>query len=283
MLTVLAVALLSLAPQAPAAQASGAAVAQASKVDALSRVAIIGASLSEGYRADPGWQAAFGASLARECNFVANGATSMFFLHPVSSATSEVEAALAQKPTLVLAVDFLFWFGYGTRDAEGAAIKSEDARVTLLDKGLALLDKFDCPVVVGDFPDMSVSVGTMLQPKQMPAPETLAKLNARFAEWAKGRQNVIALPLAAWMSDMHARKVLEIGAQKYEPAVTATWMQPDKLHPTAAGLAALATVVDGQLEACKLLAKTDYIADAAKVLERMQPKPAKEVAPTDGK
>jgi hypothetical protein len=206
----------------------------------------------------------------------------MFFMDPKRHATPQIDAALAAKPTLVLAVDFLFWFGYGTRDFDGA-IKNEDARVALLEKGLALLDKFECTVVVGDFPDMSVAVGTMLEPSQMPKPETLVKLNARFAEWLKGKKNVVALPLAAWMNDLHAHKTLEIAGQKYEPTVTARWMQDDHLHPTAEGLAALATLVDSQLEARKIVTKKDYIPDAAKVLERMQAKPEKAPTPAGGK
>ena len=285
MLTALAAALfaLSFAPSIPAAQTPGAVAAPEIKIDALSRVAIIGASVSEGFQAEQGWQAAFTASIAREFKCVDNGATSLFFMDPNQHGATQVDAALAAKPTLVLAVDFLFWYGYGTRDADGGRIKSEEARVALLEKGLALLDKFECPVVVGDFPDMSVSVGKMLQSKQMPATETLVKLNARFAEWAKGKPNVIALPLAQWMNDLHAHKTLELAGHKYEPEVTAKWMQDDQLHPTAAGLAALAALVDTHLEAHKLIAKKDYVADVAKVVERMQPKPEKTPAPVGGK
>jgi lysophospholipase L1-like esterase len=275
MLTTLAAALFALAfaPSVPAAQTPATIAAPQPKVDALSRVAIIGASVSEGFQAEQGWQVAFAASLARESKVVDNSATSMFFMDPQANGAPQVDAALAAKPTLVLAVDFLFWFGYGTRDGDGGKIKSEDARVALLEKGLALLDKIECPLVVGDFPDMSVAVGTILRSSQMPKPETLTKLNARFAEWAKGKPNVITVPLAAWMNDLHANKTLELAGQKYEPAVTAKWMQADHLHPTAAGLAALAIMVDTQLEARKLVAKQDYLAEVAKIVERMQPKP----------
>jgi hypothetical protein len=268
-------------PVTSSSRATTATIARAERANALERVAIIGASVSHGHRAPPGWQAAFEASLSTDNHVVANAATSMVFLGPKQYAAPQIELALAQKPTLVLAVDFLFWFGYGTKTFDGDRIETEAERLALLDAGLALLDKIECPLVVGDFPDMTQAAGVMLRPEQLPQRATIEQLNARLAEWAKSKKNVVLVPLAAWARDLLSRKTLVIGSQTYEPSVTAKWIQPDRLHPTAEGLAALATLVDVELATAKLERETDFIVDVARVYARMTPSTSS--APSAGK
>lgn len=267
------------AVQSPAPKAA----AQATKTDVLERVAIIGASVSEGFQAAPGWQAAFEASLVRERACVANAATALVFMGPKTYAAPQLERVLAERPTLVLAVDFLFWFGYGTLDFEGGALATGEARLALFERGLALLDKLECTLAVGDLPDMSAAVGRMLEARQVPQPATLDKLNARLAAWAKPKHNVVVVPLAAWMRELQAKKPVRIGAAAYAPTETARWMQTDALHPTAEGLAALATLVGAELEARKLVTKKERVAGVAEVLERMKVAPTAETGAPAGK
>ena len=49
--------------------------------------------------------------------------------------------------SLIVAIDFLFWFGYGAgKDAEG--------RMASLEQGLDLLEGLMGPILLGDLPDV---------------------------------------------------------------------------------------------------------------------------------
>ncbi len=254
----------AVAPQTPAVAVQ----APAEKAHLLERVAVIGASLSEGYGSKTTWQATFEASLTRPMTCVLNKATALTFMSPNRFAVPQAKKALEAKPTLLLAVDYLFWFGYGEQDLEAQPLASEEARLALLEKGLALLEGFECPVVVGDFPDMSDAVGVMLMPSQMPAPETLRKLNERLAAWAKTKPNVVLISISTLVGDMQAAKPIKIGAQTYPAEQTARWLSEDKLHPTGEGLAALATEIGFELEARKLLEGSEHTPDVPTTLAR---------------
>ena len=54
----------------------------------------------------------------------------MFFRRPVTYGTSTVDRVLSWEPDLVLGVDYLFWFVYGTMP--------EESRLEFLEKGLTL-------------------------------------------------------------------------------------------------------------------------------------------------
>jgi hypothetical protein len=118
---------------------------------------------------------------------------------------------LEAKPTLVVAVDFVFGF------AHTAAL--ERTRRDDLDQALALLDRFSCRIVVGDLAALDASE---LTAAQHPDAAELASLNARILGWAKARPNVSVLELS--------------GAQALKPA----WLQDDGLHPNEPGLIELA-------------------------------------------
>src|SRR5262249_34035492 len=114
--------------------------------------------------------------------------TEMFFLAPDSTARSTVEKALALEPTLVIGIDFLFWFGYGV-------VRSESERLTHLQQGLELLERFSCPVLVATLPDMSEAVGKMLYEAQVPRFETLEELNDRIETWVNEHPRAALVPL----------------------------------------------------------------------------------------
>src|SRR6185369_6728092 len=96
----------------------------ASAADSVwSRVVVIGASASGGFvLSEP-----FGGATTTKCKLnyyldaalaaphapVKNLGTAMFFLNPDALGPQQVEAATNARPTLVVAVDFLFWFCYG--------------------------------------------------------------------------------------------------------------------------------------------------------------------------
>ncbi len=162
-----------------------------------------------------------------------------FFAYSVQRGSQLVEQALADNPTLIVGVDFLFWFGYGQTNREGNTLTSEEERLQLLEEGLMLLEQFTCPMVVGDFPDMTPAVGIMLAPTQMPASETLTALNQRLHEWANAKPHVRVFPLSRLVDSMRADQDFSIGSYEWPAGSSAKLLQPDQLHPTAWGLVAI--------------------------------------------
>ena len=171
-----------------------------------------------------------------------------FFLSPIKNGATAAKRAADFKPDCVVALDFLFWYCYGDDSPKGGALANESERLEKLELGLRELEKFDVPVLVGDITDMSPAVGKMLSAAQMPARETLAKANARFADWAKGRANVRILPLADMQRQLMEERALEIRGVRLESTREAPLLQRDDLHPAPHGMAGLACAVAAELK-----------------------------------
>lgn len=166
------------------------------------------------------------------------------FLDPVAKQTRRVDAALGDEPTAVVAIDFLFWFGYGWVRGD-----ERKARLALQQEGLALLERFDVPVLVGDYPDMAGADPRMLSPAQIPDPETLVELNRRLTEWAAKRGNVQVFPLAQFVTDAKGGSVTVPFEDAQVVLGPRQLLQGDKLHATRLGMALLADRVSEQLAA----------------------------------
>ena len=220
------------------------------------RVAVIGASASAGFgcvmreqRGDGDYALGFRLidMLRLACPELEIVSTDMssgfFFLAPVKNGATAATRAADFKPDCVIALDFLFWYCYGDDAPSGGRLNDEAERLEKLELGLKELERFEVPVLVGDLPDMSPAVGKMLAPAQMPAKETLAKANARFAEWAKGRANIRVLPLADMQRQLMEERALEIRGVRLESTKQAPLLQRDELHPAPHGMAGLACAV----------------------------------------
>ncbi|MBX3355717.1 MAG: hypothetical protein KF724_08465 [Phycisphaeraceae bacterium] len=173
-----------------------------------------------------------------------------FFNDPLSTGRGAIDRMLAFKPTCVFAVDFLFWYGYGSTNAQGRRLENEEQRLGLLEVGLSELDrivKTGIPVVVGDFPNMEASVGRMLRAEQLPKRETLERLNARLHEWAKTRPNVRVLPLSTLVPSLETGQSVDIRGRAWSKANDGELIQRDRLHPTFAGAMAMLA------KACELM------------------------------
>jgi hypothetical protein len=238
---------LAIAPSPSAQEARAVPPSAPAKVGALSRILVLGASLSQGYglELDVGAPVLFAdvveGTLRVEHEPVRSQAALLFFASPLSSARNAVTAGKAFDPTLVVGIDFLFWFGYG-------AFPSEDDRMAMLEKGLALLETFSCPVLVGDFPDLGDASrdlarggakGRMLGAEQVPQPESLARLNRRLREWAAARKGVVVVPLGEFVARLHAGKDVEIHGTRWAGPALDGLLQKDRLHPTLRGAIAL--------------------------------------------
>jgi len=187
---------------------------------------------------------AFGAMLADpDASRISLHATPMFFTESHAIGPELLDQALDEDPTLLIALDYLFWFAYGDVDAHGGFLADEHERDELFELGLSQLARFDGPLVVGDIPDMSPAIGLMLARRQVPKPETLERLNARLRAWAAERPAVIIVPLHDMVEQIRRGKGLRIGTRFWAPEQTATFVLSDKLHPSPDGQIATATVI----------------------------------------
>lgn len=227
------------APQAPDASNSS--------VHALERVAVIGASLSAGYRTSTNLQRVLDAVIERADVAIDSETSTMFFTDPFGVAEAQVDTAHAFEPTLVVAVDFLFWFGYGLTGEGGDLIRGDGQRVKGVEFALGLLDRLSCPMVVGDFGDMSPAAGRALLSGQLPSSTALERMNEMVRTWAKRRGDVVVLPIGDLLDDLRSAKPIEIAGRRFEPDETKGWMQRDRLHPTREGLIAVGLWIADEL------------------------------------
>ena len=217
------------------------------------RVVLVGASVSSGFllQNDVGAPTSLGdvveEALVAEHEPV-RGVTSLaFFLAPLSRGGKAVDRARGYEPSLLFALDFLFWFGYGHA-------ASEDERLERLEQGLWLLDKLDVPTVVCDFPDMSPALEgrgpfgmPMLHPGQVPERATLERLNRRLFEWAAERERIVVVPLASFVERVHANEPVEVRGVRWE--ASRSLLNKDLLHTSLEGSAALVVLALDRLAA----------------------------------
>lgn len=282
---VLAAVLLGVAPQdsprTPAAGAPG---------SILERVVVIGASVSNGFglRREAGRNLDFGDVLrgviAVESSRVEVEASSGFVLSPEKRGTHQVELALRHDPTLVVGIDFLFWFAYGHA-------RSPAQRLERLDLALDLLARFRCPVLVSDLADVRDALGAeipMLHPGQVPQREVLAKLNERLRAWAAKRDNVVLVPVADYARKAYAEEPIEVRGNRIEEDARTRLLQPDLLHSTVYGSVGLAVLAMDHLERAREdlgpeAFHWDMAAVAEKLLAPAEPAAGEPGAPGDGR
>ncbi len=205
---------------------------------ALERVVVIGASMSAGFALDVEVGRAVSLSdvldrmLIAPHAPVANFSNLYFFMQPGTIGSEMAAKAAAARPTLVTALDFLFWYGYGF-------VRDEEERLGRLEEGLRTLEAFQCRVIVGDLPDMSESIGKMLAAGQVPSPPMRARLNRRIAQWTQERGATV-VPLSEIVEKLRSGGEIRAGTRTYAGADSQALLQGDRLHPTLEGLACVA-------------------------------------------
>lgn len=203
------------------------------------RVGVIGASMSDGFGGAP-----FGMIIEASTGpgtTVESLADTYFFQAPLRSGPEQIDRLRAVRPSLVVALDFLFWYVY-------VAGEDQAGRMARLERGLAELERLEVPVIVGDLPDMRTGEPWMISPAQVPPPEQLAAFNERIRAWGRARPTAAVVPLAAWSQPLldGGRVVLTPGA---EPVPAATLMNGDGLHPNREGTIYVFRRLDRLLEA----------------------------------
>jgi hypothetical protein len=238
-----------------AAPAKPARPAEPTAQPALPRVHVIGASLSGGFRdgpmtgaAEPGDTVALHQVLKGWCGEHARATTQpplemmSMFTNPEAIGERQLQAALKAKPDAVVALDFPFWFAYGyVKGDEGPA---RHARFT---KGLAMLEKLEVPVLVGDLPDMKGATRRMLAPEQVPSAAVLKELNERLAAFAKQHANVRLVAIAELTRVMKEQGVPLPLATGPLPTPPGALLQGDKLHPNRLGMAMVGYTIQDAL------------------------------------
>ena len=216
----------------------------ASAADSVwSRVVVIGASASAGFvLTEP-----FGGTNTARCKLnryldaaittphapVKNFGSALFFLSPDAMAASEIQAATNAHPTLVVAVDFLFWFCYGNGDTDAE-------RAAHFETGLKQLEQIPCPLVVGDIPDASSATNTgIISADMVPSEAARRAANERLKQWAATRKQVTIVPLAEFMRAVKVDAAIKLHNTILPAGQTRTLLQADGLHPTPRGAAVL--------------------------------------------
>ena len=226
----------------------------------IRRIAAVGASATAGFgivtprktlmgRMPGGWSFAQSIRTASgDTVVVSDLGTGFFFMAPHSTGQKLMDRALKSKPDLLVAIDFLFWFAYGTQGPNQKQMRTPEERMEMLEVGLELLDAYEGPIIVGDLPDMSGAVGKMLGRRQYPGRKTLGTLNARIREWADARPRVRIFPLNRFMEELRAGDSIEIGPHRWPEEEAAKILQRDELHPTLTGQVALVQILDAMLD-----------------------------------
>lgn len=210
------------------------------------RIVLVGASVSAGHiTSEPfgGPKTAryhldryLNAALLAPHEPIKNFASAFFFVRPEATGRRQIKRAPAARPTLVIALDFLFWYCYGDGD-------TDEERLKRFAEGLKLLESIPCPLIVGDIPDASGVPGKMLRPNQIPRANALSDANRLLRQWAADRPLVVIVPLARFMRQSRADQRLTVRGQNFPDGKPRELLQADGLHPTPPGCSVLALMV----------------------------------------
>ena len=259
----------------------------------LMRPAVIGASVSSGFGLESEAKRSLDLSdvleelLLVKTEEPLDAASQWLFADPKNMAGGMVGEVLAEEPSVLFGLDFLFWFAYGAKTSEELELNGtkapEELYVARFERGLALLDQFPCPMVIGDLPDMRRALDApvkMISPDQVPEPAVLARLNARLNAWAAERPRVCVVPLASFVDRAVKGERLELHGNTWEHAADRL-LQIDHLHPTLEGTVGVALLALDALDRAREDVTPEMIRwDARAALADLAPAPAPAAEPT---
>ena len=256
------------------------------KTEPIERVAMIGASGTAGFgayfwRIDDGQAVRDSTTLAKilraaseKALVVSDLGTAQFFMNPAGIGRMEVDRAIASRPDLVVGIDFLFWFCYGTVGPDARRIRTIEDRLKMLDHGLSMIEEITdqgIPLLIGDVPDMSAAEGKILAPGQVPDAETRRRLNERILAWAAKRPEVEVFSLDRLQKLLDSDDPIEVAGKTLDERERSWMLQPDRLHPTVGGLVVIVEAIVEQARTHPLLAgrmpaiETDYATNLSRV------------------
>jgi hypothetical protein len=163
-------------------------------------------------------------------------------LDPNGSLERQVAECVELRPTIVFAVDAVFWAAY-------APARSSDERVKRLERSLATLERVEAPMVIGLLPDMRNAVAAVLGPSAVVTEVERSDLNGRILAWAGRHPRVTLLALDQLIDDLRAGEAIDLGRAQVEARDAAGLLGRDGLHLTDQGQVALATLALSSLAA----------------------------------
>lgn len=227
------------------------------------KVVTIGASLTDGFANGLPIAPLLDKAIVTEHRLVERVSTSAFFSMPLRLGAQQVRRARKLEASLVVGVDFLFWYVYGptsrhlselrslplgdarAREAEERSLadaSAEDlpllARLATLERGLAELEQLEVPIVIGDIPDMTGASPMMLPQRAIPSRAIQDAANTRIRAWARERKDrVLLFPLAERVLSMKLGTMVlaASGDQKALRLPMRVVLCNDKLHPSKIG------------------------------------------------
>ncbi|MBA4028315.1 MAG: hypothetical protein C0475_04160 [Planctomyces sp.] len=255
----------------------------------LTRPAIIGASASDGYqirvttadnqRVPVNAESVYLTLVGTEDVKASFHASDSFYWNPVEQGDRQANAALADDPTVVIAVDFLFWYAYAFPDRSADAPKPEEQARARLTLGLKALERFgNTPIALGDIPSpneaMRALIGLAQRDLWLPSKELLDELNATVAAWAAKRPSVTIFKVSELFLSVHESRQLRAGPVVIPAEQTRALIQDDGLHPTARGLAVLVLTALDSLAQRGVIPQDSFKKDLAQI-ERDLPEVAR--------
>jgi hypothetical protein len=239
----------------------------------LSRVAVIGASVSRGLSSGIPLAALLEHAILTENEEVAQFADARMGLTAPGSGEKQVDDVLDHEATLVVALDFLFWYAHFLP----AGRDPDKTRIERFEGGLAQLDRIAAPFACGDIPAMDDVPVHRLPKEAVPSPEIRDELNSRLRAFCAKRERVLLLPLANWVEELRVGKWKIAGSldgKATETPITAEKaLHADRMHPTTLGALALGDrVVAALRERHRLLAR-EFSFDVWKALRKLAPQP----------
>jgi len=240
----------------------------------LERVYVAGASVSDGFGLSKDLKTSVklshifqAACVAEEAEFIPLG-DARFFLDPRNAGERIIQTAKEGEASCFVGVDFLFWYAYG--------VKSEKLRVSYVDAALKSLEALECPVLLGDLPDMSIALDgnyfgrPMISPEMIPTKETLKTINEHLHAWTAAREDAHVVPLASLLKKIQSGEDIKLRGVLYQPESLKELMQADLLHLTAEGSMAVCLLVgDLLVNQYKELSAEDFVFDREVSMKRL--------------
>ncbi|MBC8522612.1 hypothetical protein H8D29_01665, partial [PVC group bacterium] len=164
----------------------------------------------------------------------------LFFRKSKANAEAYIEKIKEHKPTLVIGIDFLFWFGHGT-----PPIGSEIAayRMEKLNFALSLLEQLKVPIIVGNLPNVRQAIGKMLSASQVPTAEMLEKLNERIHAWGEEHENIKIVDVFDLSNKLMNDEAITFLGHTWRAGSQSKLLQQDMLHTTFEGTVAASMMV----------------------------------------
>lgn len=179
-------------------------------------------------------------------------ADALFYRAPVEAAAAQCRTIAEAEPSVVIALDWLFWAAYAptAEAAEEAPRSAAQVRSDRITQALAELDAMSQlrpppTIVLGDLPDFARSPTSKSRPVEAIGAAEVAELNAAIRAWAGARPHVVLVEVSEW-------------SQGSARADGTPLMQSDGLHPTAEGLVFVMQRICEALEGRGLIQPSDW-------------------------